>query len=83
MTMESLLYFFLLILGFFLFSLIVRVVLPVMRTVRQVRRQFAHQQAAHQHTTATPKPGPSSPAGTKTNPNWDKMGDYIDFEEVK
>jgi hypothetical protein len=82
-AMESILYFFLIILGFFLFRLIVSVVLPITRTVRQVRREFAHQQAAHQQASATPKPGPASPAGTKAQPNWDKLGDYIDFEDVK
>lgn len=79
--MESILYFFLLILGFFLFRLFVNVVLPVIRTVRQVRRQFVHQEANREQSM--PKPGPASPAGTKSQPNWDKMGDYIDFEEVK
>ena len=80
--MEPILFFFLLILGFFLFRLIINVVLPVMRTVRDVRREFVHQ--TQPTPGPTPKPGPSSPAGGhKSKPNWDKMGDYIDFEEVK
>jgi hypothetical protein len=80
--MEPILFFLLLIVGFFLFRLIVNVVLPVMRTIRHVRNEFVHQ--APPTPGATPKPSPSSPAGgPRSKPNWDKMGDYIDFEEVK
>ena len=60
--------------GYFLFRLIFNVVVPVTRTVRMVRREFAHQE--------TPRPE-TPPADVKKTPNWDKMGDYIDFEEVK
>lgn len=79
--MEPILFIFLLALGFFLFRLIVNVVLPVMRTVRVVHRAFDQQ--GQQGRPAGPQPSPSSPAGGKSKPNWDKMGDYIDFEEVK
>ncbi|HTJ14731.1 MAG TPA: hypothetical protein VL547_21980 [Dinghuibacter sp.] len=73
--MEPILFFILLIVGLFLFRLIAGVVLPVVRTAKVIRREFEEQ--------ARPRPTPNPAAPAKGKPNWDKMGDYIDFEEVK
>jgi hypothetical protein len=72
--------------GYFFFKLISGVVLPVMRTVRVVRREFNQQQQGPMGPGTAPRYGNNAgPAQTddKKAPNWDKMGDYIDFEEVK
>lgn len=73
--MEPILFFILLIVGLFLFRIISGVVLPVMRTAKVIRREFEEQ--------SRPRPTPNPAASSKEKPNWDKMGDYIDFEEVK
>jgi hypothetical protein len=84
---------FLLIMGYFLFRLIFNLVLPIVRATRMVRSQFAQTQEdirrGQTGATSGPKSGGRPPhanpggAGTGPTPNWDKMGDYIDFEEVK
>jgi hypothetical protein len=81
--MEPLLYLFLFILGYFVFRLVANFILPVLRTVRVVRREFARHQADASAGTGAAAQRPNPPAGGKPTPNWDKMGDYIDFEEVK
>lgn len=73
--------------GYFFFRLISNVILPVMRTVRVVRREFQEQgqggQDAQRRSNGNSQPGNGQPGQQKNSPNWDKMGDYIDFEEVK
>lgn len=71
-------YFLLLILGYFLFRLIFNLILPIIRSTRVIRQGFAHM-----HEETRPKPTPPPNAHKNASPNWDKMGDYIDFEEVK
>jgi hypothetical protein len=81
--MGPFLYLFLFILGYFIFKLVTNFILPVMRTVRVVRKEFAQHQADANTVPGTGPQRPNPPAGGKPTPNWDKMGDYIDFEEVK
>ena len=75
--------FFLSIVFYLLYKLIFDLIVPVYKTTKQVKRQFndmhEHMQqqanAYQQHQgAAEPKPH-SNPTG--------KVGDYIDFEEVK
>jgi len=82
-----------LILGYFLFRLIFNLILPIVRSTKAVRQQFARMQeearpgqgaAGHQGASQNRGSAQSaSGAAPKPTPNWDKMGDYIDFEEVK
>lgn len=77
-------YILLLILGYCLYKLIFSLVIPFARTYRVIRRGFAQMQEEarpqqQQHWNGAPKAG----GAPKRTPNWDKMGDYIDFEEVK
>ncbi len=80
-------YILLAILGYILYRLIFNLILPIVRSTRMVREQFAQMQDdLHRPGQTGPKPAPNPAKGSAGNhaaPNWDKMGDYIDFEEVK
>jgi hypothetical protein len=77
------------ILGYCLYKLIFNLILPIVRSTRVIRQGFSRmQEEMHPGQDRTgPKPTPSPHARTSSgkapSPNWDKMGDYIDFEEVK
>jgi hypothetical protein len=90
-------YIILIILGYFLFRFVMTVVVPVFRATKMVRREFAKAQESFRAGSGYPGdsqsgysggPGfgpkvyPSDAQHGRKNPNWDKMGDYIDFEEV-
>ncbi len=67
------------ILGIFLwifYNLFVKVIWPVYKTTRQLKKQFRNmaEQREAQNTTATP-PTTETPKA--------KVGEYIEFEEVK
>jgi len=75
--------FFLGIVLYLLYRFVFNFLLPVVKTTRQVRRQFMQMQDTMQghgpessRPKQEPKPAPSS--STKG-----KMGEYIDFEEIK
>jgi hypothetical protein len=79
-------YIFLIIVAYFAYRLLVGLVLPLLRAGRLVRQEFAKQHS--EQAPGTPPEGHfGSPGGhfgsARTKPDWDKMGDYIDFEEVK
>jgi hypothetical protein len=66
----------------FLYNLIFRLIIPVYKTTRQVKKKFREmheqmqeEQAKQQGFTQQPNTQKSSPAP--------RSGDYIDFEEVK
>lgn len=92
------LYLILIILGYFLFRFIMTVVVPVFRATKMVRREFVKAQETFRSGNGYPDdsqsgfgggPGfgpqvyPGNAQHGRKDPNWDKMGDYIDFEEVK
>ena len=74
-------------LAWFLYNLIFRLIIPLYRTTRHVKKKFremhqqmedqtrqqeAYQNNGYQKTNPTSKPAPSK-----------SSGDYIDFEEIK
>ncbi|WP_346236082.1 hypothetical protein ABDK00_017265 [Niabella insulamsoli] len=68
----------LLIFGWFFYNLLVKVVLPVYRTTRQIRRQFRDMSNQREsHSSADNQTAPPKENATE------KVGEYIDFEEVK
>ena len=70
------------LLAWFLYKLIFRVIIPVYRTTKQVKRQFremkekmeAHQAKQHGYTPHEEVKRPAPKAA---------VGDYLDFEELK
>lgn len=71
------------LLFFFLYNLVVKVVLPVYRTTRQIKKQFSQMKQQFQQPEAA-----TQQAGTTSQPpppkkGTSKLGEYIDFEEVK
>ncbi len=72
--------FFLAILIYFLYKFITGFLIPVFRTTRHVHQQFTHMNgqpdAKNQEKQAPDAPQPPTP-------NTAKVGEYIDFEEVK
>jgi hypothetical protein len=69
-------------LAYLLYQFVFRLVLPIYRTTRQVRKGFRDMQERmnqHQQPRQTQPGGPSATPGKNKNPK----GDYIDFEEVK
>lgn len=71
------------LLFFFLYNLIVKVVLPVYRTTRQIKKQFSQmKQQFRQPEAATQQSGTTSQTPPPKK-QASKLGEYIDFEEVK
>lgn len=64
---------------YFLFKFVVDFIIPVVRTTRQVKRQFdaVREQQQHYYQEKT-TPTPSAKKSTSAD-----QDDYLDFEEVK
>jgi len=74
--------FFFAIVFYVLYRFIFNFVVPVARTTRQVRQQFrSMQEGAGQSYNEESRRNEAPPPERK--PNTDKVGEYIDFEEVK
>ena len=75
-------FFFSLFLAYLAYQVIFKLVIPIYRTTRQVKRTFRDMQERMQGQAST-----SNPYGTNTadsKPQRDNVGgDYIEFEEVK
>lgn len=67
----------LMIFAWFFYNLLVKVILPVYKTTRQIRRQFKNmsEQREAQSSSSFNEPQKETPK--------EKEGEYIDFEEVK
>lgn len=82
MILRYIFYAFLIYLGY---RFIVGFVIPVFRTTRQVKRQFRdiqermQQQQYGGYTDAQPQPNTTQQKSSGNS----KVGDYLDFEEVK
>ncbi len=80
---------FYILLGYLLFRFITGFVIPVFRTTRNVREQFSQMnqnQGRQQPPNGPASAAPGNPAaGTSSqrHPDASKVGEYIDFEEVK
>ena len=61
----------------FFYNLFVKLIWPIYKTTRHLRQQFRHM--AEQDKTA-PSDGPTM---KKEAPKQSKVGEYIDFQEVK
>jgi hypothetical protein len=68
-------------LAYLLYRLIFNFIIPIYKTTRQVKRSFRNMQdQMRQHTDPQGQPS-QNPQQKK--PSGGKVGDYIDFEEVK
>ena len=82
---------FLAILFYLLYRFITGFLIPVFRTTKHVREQFSQMKGRQMNNqpgsgTAGPAGEPhASPKGSRAGrrPNTSKVGEYIDFEEVK
>jgi hypothetical protein len=76
--------FFIAILLYLLYRFLTGFLIPVIRTTRKVRQQF-NQTNGKPGSTGPENPGASAtnPSPKGANPNTSKVGEYIDFEEVK
>ena len=74
---------FLSIVFYLLYRLIFDLIVPVYKTTKQVKRQF-NDMRNHMHQPTNPFQQQEKSSGPKpqSNPHA-KVGDYIDFEEVK
>lgn len=72
--------FFLAILLYLIYKFITGFLIPVFRTTRHVRQQF-NKMNGKPGAKSQEKQGPSAPQTPP--PNTTKVGEYIDFEEVK
>ena len=72
--------FFLGIVFYLAYRLLFDLILPVYQTTRKVRRQFSgmRDRAQAQENGGQPKPGAREDSSRKS-----RVGEYIDFEEVK
>lgn len=62
------------------YKLLVGVVLPIYRTTRQVRKTFQDMNAQMRSQTTPPNGTAQQPQAAESKP---RLGEYIDFEEVK
>jgi hypothetical protein len=78
---------FLAILFYLLYRLFTGFLIPVFRTTRHVRQQFSQMNGQAGQTPRNPGAAPGDRSGKTTgdssHPNTSKVGEYIDFEEVK
>jgi hypothetical protein len=74
--------FFFAIVFYVLYRFIFNFVVPIARTTRQVRQQFRNMQegAGQSYNEESRRNEAPTP---ERKPNTDKVGEYIDFEEVK
>ena len=56
------------------YNLVVKLILPVYKTTRQIRRQFKNMSQQRNPQPAEKQPTPE--------PEKEKVGEYIDFEEI-
>ncbi|WP_336514937.1 hypothetical protein [Pollutibacter soli] len=83
MIIRYIFYAFLVYLGY---RFIVGFVIPVFKTTRQVKRQFRDIQERmqqQQHGGGYPEATPQQNTSQKNSSGNSKVGDYLDFEEVK
>ena len=64
---------------YLLYRLIFHFIIPIYRTTRQVKRSFRSMQEQMRQNTEPQ----SQSESTQKKPGSTKVGDYIDFEEVK
>jgi len=65
-----------------LYRFIFNFVVPIARTTRQVRQQFKHMQSGTEQRFYNDE-NRRTEAPQERRPNTDKVGEYIDFEELK
>ena len=70
---------------YLLYKLIVRVIIPLYRSARQMRRQFRQMQdTIHEQMQRSQHPQQqNAPRQQPSEPPVQKEGEYIDYEEVK
>jgi hypothetical protein len=66
----------------FLYNLVFRLVIPVYKTTRQVKKKFREMNDRMQENQNKHE-GFSQASGTEKSSPASRSGDYIDFEEVK
>ena len=72
------------ILVYLLYRFIAGFLIPVIRTTSQVRQQFDNMNKQHQEGPKPNAQGPTpNPQQTNQTSGTSKVGEYIDFEEVK
>lgn len=73
------------ILAWFLYNIIVKFVVPLYITTKQVKKQFSEMKERANAYTNGQNPNYPDQDGynTKATPEKEKAGEYIEFEEVK
>jgi hypothetical protein len=67
-------------LAYLLYRLVFHFIIPIYRTTKQVKKSFRNmQEQMRQHTN----PQDQQPGNSQQKQGSTKVGDYIDFEEVK
>jgi hypothetical protein len=74
--------FFLAIVGYLAYRFLVGFLLPIYQSTREVKRQFRHMRQPD-GPGSDPQGHPDSHSNTKPDGKSKKVGEYIDFEEVK
>ena len=78
-------YLFYIFLAYMLYQVVFKLVIPIYRTTRQVKRSFREMQEqmnAHARAQGHP-PVDETVNSTYSQPKEKKTGEYIDFEEIK
>ena len=78
-------YLFYIFLAYMLYQVVFKLIIPIYRTTRQVKKSFRDmQEQMNAHAQAQGRP-PVDETVNQTNnrPNEKKTGEYIDFEEIK
>lgn len=68
----------------FLYNFVIKFVVPIFITTRQVKRQFdAMKQQQEQYNDQHRRSNTNAPNPSTEQPKKEKVGEYIEFEEVK
>lgn len=78
-------YLFYIFLAYMLYQVVFKLIIPIYRTTRQVKRSFRDmQEQMNAHAQAQGRPPVDETVNTNTNGTQQKKtGEYIDFEEIK
>ncbi len=71
------------ILFYLIYRFIGGLIIPLFRTTRAMRQQFTNMSGQNPNQNGTSSQETKAPQGSNAKPDSSKVGEYIDFEEVR
>ena len=84
LCLTMLTYIFYFFLAYMLYQVVFKLIIPIYRTTRQVKKSFrTMQEQMNAHAQAQGRPPVDETVNTTNSTQTKKTGEYIDFEEIK